>query len=143
MAASGFVPNSQQKTWMLVEVALKQLSRRARSKFWDSKQIADVCNDIVRSDPFYRSVGNVTPAKVSARCRTWIEAGFVLEKAGDFVRSNPWEIAPKGIRTKPLRWRWIGGRRTATIPGHPDYGDTYHKRTTSDFKAAIRKRLGL
>ena len=137
-----YTPTSQQKIWMLVEVAIKQLSRRSR-EYFTSQQIAEVCNRIAKSDPFYSSVGTVSSAKVTARCRTWIEAGFTTEKAGDFLRSNPWEIAPKGIKTKPLRWRWSGGNRTATIPGHPNYGDAYHKRQRSAFKAKIRKRLGI
>jgi hypothetical protein len=142
MAAGAYVPNSQQKTWMLVEAALKQLSRRSKSYF-DSQKIADAANRIAKNDPFYASVGHVTTAKISSRCRTWIEAGFVLERAGTFVRHNPWEIPPKGITTKPYAWRWIGGNVAATIPGHPQYGDTYHRRQVAAFKKSIRKKLGL
>ena len=136
------IPTSQQKVWMLVEVAIKQLSRRSK-RYFEAHEIAEVCNRIVKSDPFYSSVDKISNAKVSSRCRTWIEAGFTIEKAGDFLRRNPWEMAPKGIKTRPLRWRWSGGRRTATIPGHPDYGDAYHKGQSSAFKAKIRKSLGL
>jgi hypothetical protein len=133
-----YKPNKSQKMWMLVEVVLKQQARRTPRRFLSPEQIATYANKLIKSDPFYKSCGTITAGKIRSRCITWVGPGFTQEKRGPFIRNDPMDEYPDGAKKHNLSFRWIGGRKAATVPGHPDYGDSYHKRQIKDFRRSLR-----
>lgn len=129
-------PSPSQKKWLLVEAVMKQQARRSK-RFIDPKDIAKYANALIKSDPFYSSVGNLTAGQARSLCTTWVGAGFVQERKGTTVRKDPMLAYPKGTKGT-LSFRWIGGRRSASIPGHPDRGETYHKKQIREFRRSLR-----
>jgi hypothetical protein len=136
--ASGYKPSKSQKAWLLIEAVLKQQARRAPRRFVTPEVIAAAANRLISSDPFYSSVGKMTAGKVRSRCITWVGPGFTQEKRGPFIRKNPMDAYPDGAKKHTLSFRWIGGRKAASIPGHPDYGDSYHKKQIKAFQKSLR-----
>tara|TARA_B100002019_G_scaffold284055_1_gene291219 strand:- start:390 stop:800 length:411 start_codon:yes stop_codon:yes gene_type:complete len=135
--ASSFKPSKSQKAWLLIEAVLKQQARRAPRRFLTPDEIATAANRLVSNDPFYSSVGKMTAGKVRKRCMTWVGPGFTQERKGTTVRRDPMQPYPDGTKGT-LSFRWIGGRKAASIPGHPDYGDSYHKKQIKAFRKSLR-----
>lgn len=129
-------PSPSQKKWLLIEAVMKQQSRRSK-RFLDPKEIAELANKIVKSDPFYSSVGNITAGQARSLCTTWVGAGFTQERKGTTVRRDPMKPYPSGTKGT-LSFRWIGGRKAASIPGHPDRGETYHSDQIRAFRRSLR-----
>ncbi len=129
--------STSQKGWMVLEAVIKQQKRISTRRFHKPERLAILCNRIIKNDPFFSSVGNMTAGKVRSRCMTWAGAGLVQEKKGSTVRKNPLKPYPVGTKGT-LSFKWIGGRKNAYIPGHPDFGDDYFKRQMKKFQKSLR-----
>jgi hypothetical protein len=129
--------STSQKGWMVLEAVIKQQKKISSTRFIKPERLATLCNRIIQNDSFFASVGKMTAGKVRSRCMTWAGAGLVQEKKGTTVRKNPLKSFPPNTKGT-LSFKWIGGRKNAYIPGHPDYGDNYFKRQMKKFQKSLR-----